>query len=293
MVFRHEGIEIPQEWSQVACDVMAQKYFRRAGVAVRLKPVKEADVPAVPLAASARRRAPRYSRRSQREAGVPSPRRHVDLLGLEGRLFRRRRRRARLLRRDVPHAGDAEGRAQFAAMVQHRPALGLRHRWTEPGPLLRRFQIGRADEVVVGLRASAAACLLHPGRVGRSRQRRRHHGFVDARSAPVQIRLGHRHEFLEPARRERAAVGRRQVVGPDELPEDRRPRGRRDQVGRHHAARGQDGDRRCRSSRHRAIHQLEGDRGAEGRGHGRGLQARREAPERDPQGLRELRGLGR
>src|SRR5689334_5499732 len=45
VVFRHEGIEIPSEWSQVACDVMAQKYFRRAGVAVRLKPVPESHVP--------------------------------------------------------------------------------------------------------------------------------------------------------------------------------------------------------------------------------------------------------
>ena len=41
------------------------------------------------------------------------------------------------------------------------------------------------------------------------------------------------------------------------------------------------------------LHQLEGDRGAEGRRDGRGLQARREAPERDHQGLRELRRLGR
>ena len=156
-----------------------------------------------------------------------------------------------------------------------------------------RFQDGRADQVRVRLRASAAPRLLHPGRLRRSRERRRHHGFVDARSAPVQIRLGHRHEFLGLARRERAAVGRRQVVGPDELPQDRRPRGGRDQVGRHDAARGQDGDRRRRSSRHREFHRLEGDRGAEGRGHGRGLQARRQASQRGHQGLPQLRRLGR
>ena len=45
IVFRHEGIEIPEAWSQVACDVMAQKYFRRAGLAVCLKRVEENDVP--------------------------------------------------------------------------------------------------------------------------------------------------------------------------------------------------------------------------------------------------------
>ena len=84
-----------------------------------------------------------------------------------------------------------------------------------------------------------------------------------------------------PARRERAALGRRQVVRPDELPQDRRPRRRRDQVGRHHAARGQDGRGRRRPSRHRGVRRLEGGRGAEGRGAGRRLEAARPPPERD------------
>src|SRR4029453_11548932 len=47
--------------------------------------------------------------------------------------------------------------------------------------------------------------------------------------------------------REREALGRRQVVGPDELPQDRRPGGGRHQVRRHHAAGGQDGGGRHRS----------------------------------------------
>jgi ribonucleoside-diphosphate reductase alpha chain len=32
VVFSHTDIEVPASWSQVACDVLAQKYFRRAGV---------------------------------------------------------------------------------------------------------------------------------------------------------------------------------------------------------------------------------------------------------------------
>ena len=32
IVFRLENIEVPQAWSQVASDVLAQKYFRKAGV---------------------------------------------------------------------------------------------------------------------------------------------------------------------------------------------------------------------------------------------------------------------
>ena len=42
-----EAIEFdaPESWSQVACDILAQKYFRRAGVASNLKPVNEDGVP--------------------------------------------------------------------------------------------------------------------------------------------------------------------------------------------------------------------------------------------------------
>ncbi len=37
--------EAPENWSQVACDILAQKYFRRAGVPSLLKPVDEDNVP--------------------------------------------------------------------------------------------------------------------------------------------------------------------------------------------------------------------------------------------------------
>ena len=45
VVFRNESVEIPEGWSQVASDVLAQKYFRKAGVPARLKKVKEKGVP--------------------------------------------------------------------------------------------------------------------------------------------------------------------------------------------------------------------------------------------------------
>ncbi len=45
VVFRLENIEVPATWSQVACDVLAQKYFRKAGVPARLKRVEENSVP--------------------------------------------------------------------------------------------------------------------------------------------------------------------------------------------------------------------------------------------------------
>ncbi|SBV98736.1 Vitamin B12-dependent ribonucleotide reductase [uncultured Alphaproteobacteria bacterium] len=46
IVFSLQDIEVPADWSQVACDILAQKYFRKAGVPVALKRVEEADVPA-------------------------------------------------------------------------------------------------------------------------------------------------------------------------------------------------------------------------------------------------------
>jgi ribonucleoside-diphosphate reductase alpha chain len=45
VVFRNDAVEVPQGWSQVAADVLAQKYFRKAGVPARLKRVPEEGVP--------------------------------------------------------------------------------------------------------------------------------------------------------------------------------------------------------------------------------------------------------
>ena len=44
-VFRLADMEAPAAWSQVAVDVLAQKYFRKAGVPARLERVEEAGVP--------------------------------------------------------------------------------------------------------------------------------------------------------------------------------------------------------------------------------------------------------
>src|SRR5437016_2170291 len=112
VVFRQDDIEGPAAWSQVACDVLAQKYFRKAGIPVQLNSVPEDGIP--------------------------------DFL-------------------------------------------------------LRRPVHPRAGEIRLRVRTSATTRLFHPERCRRSRQRRRDHGSVDARSASVQIRLGNRIEFLEPA----------------------------------------------------------------------------------------------
>jgi ribonucleoside-diphosphate reductase alpha chain len=45
VVFHADDVEVPEQWSQVASDVLAQKYFRKAGVPARLKKVEEETVP--------------------------------------------------------------------------------------------------------------------------------------------------------------------------------------------------------------------------------------------------------
>ena len=44
-VFKLDNVEVPASWSQVASDVIAQKYFRKAGVPQKLTRVEEKDVP--------------------------------------------------------------------------------------------------------------------------------------------------------------------------------------------------------------------------------------------------------
>src|SRR5437870_5217137 len=44
-VFEALGTEVPQAWSQVASDVLAQKYFRKAGVPARVRKIEENAVP--------------------------------------------------------------------------------------------------------------------------------------------------------------------------------------------------------------------------------------------------------
>ena len=45
MVFSLDNVEVPLDWSQVATDILAQKYFRRAGVPARVRRVEEDGVP--------------------------------------------------------------------------------------------------------------------------------------------------------------------------------------------------------------------------------------------------------
>jgi len=133
IVFKLDEVEVPKSWSQVASDVIAQKYFRKAGVPARLKPVKEKGVPDFFGAMWRMTRpwpsCPKISAlwAKHRQASVPPFGRGMGLLGMEGRLFLDRGRCARLFRRNAIDAGAPDGRAKQPAVVQHRPPLGLWH----------------------------------------------------------------------------------------------------------------------------------------------------------------------
>ena len=45
VVYEYKNVEVPEHFSQVACDVLVQKYFRRAGVPQRVRKIEEAAMP--------------------------------------------------------------------------------------------------------------------------------------------------------------------------------------------------------------------------------------------------------
>src|SRR4026207_1052273 len=45
VVFSLERFQVPSHWSQVAADILAQKYFRKAGVPAKAKRIEESTVP--------------------------------------------------------------------------------------------------------------------------------------------------------------------------------------------------------------------------------------------------------
>jgi len=45
VIFSMENVMVPKSWSQVATDIIAQKYFRKAGIPVVLKKIPETGIP--------------------------------------------------------------------------------------------------------------------------------------------------------------------------------------------------------------------------------------------------------
>src|SRR5262245_51961632 len=80
VVFRREDVEVPTFWSQVASDVLAQKYFRKAGVPAILKKVEENTVPSWLWRSTADEEALAALPESERSGGETSARQVFDRL---------------------------------------------------------------------------------------------------------------------------------------------------------------------------------------------------------------------
>lgn len=105
VVFRLDNVEIPEFWSQVASDVLAQKYFRKAGVPSRLKKVEENSVPSFLWRSVPDEAALAQLPEAERMVGETSSKQVFDRLagtwtywGWKGGYFRHRKRRAGVLR---------------------------------------------------------------------------------------------------------------------------------------------------------------------------------------------------
>ena len=266
VVFHPDNVEVPASWSQVAADVMAQKYFRKAGVPARLKKVEEKTVPSWLWRSVADEEALEALPEKERYIGEHSSKQVFDRLagtwtywGWKGGYF----------------DGEADARAFYDELrymlakqmcAPNSPQwfnTGLHWAYGIDGPSQGHYYV----DYKTGKLTSSKSSYEHP---------QPHACFIQSINDDLvneggimdlwvrEARLfkygsGTGSNFSNAARRRRTALRRRQVVRPDELPQDRRPRRRRHQVGRHHAPRRQDGDRRCRPSRHREVHRLEGE----------------------------------
>ena len=291
----------PRPGSQVAADIIAQKYFRKAGVAKVLKKVEENAVPSwlwrsVPDEKRARQ-APRgralwlgnrLAARSSTASPAPGP------IGAG--------RAAISTPRKTPAPSSTSSRFMLATqrVAPNSPQwfnTGLHWAYGIDGPGQGHFYVDPFTHKLVQSKSAYEhpqphACFIQSVNDDLVNE----DGIMDlwVREARLfKYGSGTGTNFSAPARRRREALGRRQVVGPDELPQDRRPRCGRHQVGRHHPPRRQDGRGRHRSPRYRGLHQLEGEGGAEGRRPRHRLQDRLQAPQGHHEGRRELRRHGR
>ena len=225
VVFSLDGIEVPEGWSQVASDILAQKYFRKAGVPAALEAGAREGRAGLPLALGPRRGgAGGAARGGARSVGETSARARSSTAspaaGPTG---------AGRAATSPPRTTPAPSTTRCATCWRPRWARRTRPQWFNTGlhwaygidgPAQGHYYVdfqSRASSCksTSRLRAPAAARLLHPVGRRRPRQRRRHHGPLDPRGPPLQVRLRHRHQLLLAARRERAALGRRQVLRPD------------------------------------------------------------------------------
>ena len=171
VVFKLDDVDVPTAWSQVAVDVLAQKYFRKAGIPAELKPAPEKNVPLWLRSKQPDMKALKKLPPEAQFGGERSAKQVFDRLagtwtywGWKGGYFDTEEDAQAFYDELRYMLATQTLRAELAAVVQHRPALGLRHRRPGPGALLRRPENRRGQKVRERLRAPPAPRLLHPDR---------------------------------------------------------------------------------------------------------------------------------
>ena len=227
LVFEAEDIEVPSNWSQVACDVLAQKYFRKAGVPTKLKKVKEDDVPEWLWRGVPDEEAMADSAEDEKFAGETSAKQVFDRLagtwtywGWKGGYF------------------DSEADAQIyfdemRYMLARQMAAPNSPQWFNTG-LHWAYGIDGPSQghhyvdFTTGKLTRSDSAYEHPQPHACFIQSVdddlvTENGIMDlwVREASLQIWLRYRHEFLESSRRWRTTFGRREVLWSHEFLEDR------------------------------------------------------------------------
>ena len=287
-------------WSQVASDILAQKYFRKAGVPAALKRLEEETIPSWLWRSVADDEALAALPEADRNTGERSSKDVFNRLagtwtywGWKGGYF----------------DGEDDARAFYdehcymLAMQMCAPNspqwfnTGLHWAYGIDGPGQGHYYV----DFETGKLTKSKSAYEHP---------QPHACFIQSVGDDLVNEGGIMDLWVREARlfkygsgtgsnfshlrgENEKLSGGGTFLRPDELPQDRRPRGRRHQVRRHHQARRQDGRGRHRSPRRRGIYRLESEGRAESGGPRHRLQDRQEVPDPDHEGLRQLPGPGR
>src|ERR1700726_2816385 len=271
VVFRLENVEVPEFWSQVASDVLAQKYFRKAGVAAKLKKVEEETVPSWLWRSVPDTEALASLPESERYVSELSAKQVFDRLagcwtywGWKGGYF---------ISEDDARAFNDELRYMLAMQMvaPNSPQwfnTGLHWAYGVDGPGQGHYYV----DWKTGKLTKSKSAYEHP---------QPHACFIQGIEDDLVNEGGIMDLWVREARLFKYGSGTGSNFS--------RPRRGRDQVRRHHAPRRQDGGGRRRPSRYRDLYRLEGEGRAEGRRPGHGLQAQPEESEGGLEGLRQLR----
>ena len=278
-MFCLKDIDVPAAWSQVASDVIAQKYFRKAGVAAKLRKVKEKGVPEFLWRSVPDDKAMADMPEDERFTGEMSARQVFDRLagawaywGWKGgyftaeddaRTYFDEMRHMLATQRAAPNSPQWFNTGLHWAYGIDGPSQGHHYVDYKTGKLTKSNSAYEHPQPHACFIQSVSDDLVNEG------------GIMDlwvreARLFKYGSGTGTNFSSLR-AEGEALSGGGKSSGLMGFLKIGDRAAGRH-QVGRHHAPRRQDGDLRRRPPGYRGVHQLEGEGGAEGRLHRRRLQ---------------------